>query len=207
MKLQVAFDIADLDEALKLALQIEPFVNIVEIGSLLIYRYGVHAIAEFRIALPKVMLLADVKIADRPKEAVLLCTEAGADWVTVLAGANQKVIRAACAAAHAAGKKIMLDLIDANSLGQSAMEAQALGVDALLFHTPIDVKQSGGTLIESWDMVRGNTNLPIYFSGSINRETVYDIIALQPSALVVGKGITHAENPREEARFYYELVK
>lgn len=100
MKLQIAFDLTDLEKALHSAAQVQEHADILEIGSLLIYRYGVHAIKRFREEFPDKSLLADLKIADRSNEAVLLCIEAGADWVTVMAGTGRNVIHTACTTAH-----------------------------------------------------------------------------------------------------------
>ena len=35
------------------------------------------------------MILADVKIVDRAKDAVTVFSNAGADWITVMAGASK----------------------------------------------------------------------------------------------------------------------
>ena len=80
--------------------------------------------------------MADAKIIDRSKDAVTLFAQAGADWITVMAGAGPTTIHTACTVAHEQGKKIMLDLADASSLGQSALEAKSFGADALVFHKP-----------------------------------------------------------------------
>ena len=138
MKLQIAFDCTDLDQAITIAKEVAQHADILEIGSVLIYKYGEQAIKRFRDEFPQKTLLADAKIADRGKEAVTIFAQAGADWITVMAGTGKNVIHIACTQAHSLGKKIILDLLDSSSLGQSALEAQSLGVDALLFHKPSD---------------------------------------------------------------------
>jgi 3-hexulose-6-phosphate synthase len=205
MKLQIAFDLSDLDKALIIAKEVEEFVDIFEIGSLLIYKNGDAAIRRFKETFPQKTLLADAKIADRSKEAISICTEAGADWVTVMAGTGRNVVHTACTAAHEQGKRIMLDLMDASSLGQSALDAKSLGVDALLFHKPSD-EDTQMMFLDMWDMLKGNTPLPIFVSGPITRETIKDVLHLQPYGIVVGKAITDAANPREEAEYFYKLV-
>lgn len=205
MKLHIAFDLSDLEQALSIAKNIEKYADIFEVGSLLIYKNGVQAIARFKQQFPHKTVLADVKIVDRAKEATVLCSDAGADWVTVLAGARRNIIHSACNAAHERGKKVMLDLIDASSLGQSALEAKSFGVDALLLTIPSQ-DSSQLTFLETWDMVKGNTPLPIHISGNISAETVSSIIELKPSAIVIGKEITSAPNPAAEAEKFYTLL-
>lgn len=205
MKLQIAFDLADIDSALAIATDVQEYADILEVGSLLIYKHGEEALIRFRKQFPQKTILADIKVADRAKEAITLCSQAGADWVTVLAGTSRQVIHTACTTAHEQSKKIMLDLIDASSLGQSALEAKSLGVDALLFHKPAD-NDTQATFLDYWDMVSGNTKLPIFISSNITRESIHELIAIQPHAIVIGKAIIEAANPREEAAHYRALI-
>lgn len=201
MKLQVAFDIVDLEKALSIASQIQDHVDTFEIGSLLIYKHGVDAVKSFRAAFPNKTILVDAKIADRSKEAVAVFIQAGADWITVLAGAGRHVIKHACTTAHELGKRVMLDLLDASSLGQAALEAKSLGADAVLFHRPSD-EDAQFTFIDRWEMVRGNTTLPIFVSAAASRETIHELVHLSPAGIILSKEISGAENPSEEIAFY-----
>lgn len=204
MKLQIAFDITDLDEAISVAHKVAEQSDILEIGTLLIYKHGVAAVERFRQEFPKKILLADTKIIDRGKEAVATMAHAGADWITVMAGTGKEVIHSASTMAHQLNVKVMLDLVDSSSLGQSAMEAKNLGADALLFHQAYDEKDAL-ILLDKWEMVRGNTPLPIFISAKINRNTIFNILNIKPDGIVVGKSIIDAEDPAEEAKFFYNL--
>ena len=102
-------------------------------------------------------------------------------------------------------RKVMLDLIDAASPGQSALEAKSLGADAILFHQPHDADDK--TLIaDDWGMVKGNTDLPIYISAHIDRENINEIIAMEPYGLCIGKTISEANDPAAEVEFFKELL-
>lgn len=204
MKLQISFDLTDLQKAIDIAFQVAPFATILEIGSLLLYKYGIQSIEAFRSNFPDATILVDAKISDRAKEAVKTLAGAGADWITVMAGTTPSVIHSACTAAHELNKKIMLDLLDASSLGQSALEAKSLGVDALLFHTPHD-EEASLMFLDKWDIVRGNTTLPIFISGKISRDVIDKILAIKPDGIVIGKSIIEAENPAAEAEFYRKI--
>ncbi|MCK5632583.1 orotidine 5'-phosphate decarboxylase [bacterium] len=205
MKLQISFDVTDLQKALSKAHQIEKFCDNIEVGTILINKYGIHAIQEFKKAFPEKTILADSKITDRAKINTTIFAEAGADWITVMAGAGKQVIHSVCTNAHNMGMKVMLDLLDASSPGQSAMEAKNLGVDAIIFHRPHDEKDEL-LFLDDWEMVNGNTELPIFISAKIKRENVDHIINIKPAGIVVGTSIVTAENPKQEAKFYYELV-
>lgn len=204
MKLQVSFDMPDLDKALTVASQVAEYADVLEIGTILLYKYGIKAVEQFRQAFPKKTLLADSKIVDRGKDAVAQLAQAGADWVTVMAGTSKNVIHGSCSSADNYKIKVMLDLLDSSSLGQSALEAKNLGASALLFHQPHD-EQESLTFLDKWEMVKGNTNLPIFVSGKIRRETIEEILNIKPFGIVIGKSIIEADNPAQEAQFFHDL--
>lgn len=206
MKLQVAFDTLDLEQSLDIAQQISEYVDILEVGTLLIYKYGSKAIEEFRKEFKQKKLLADSKIVDRGKNAATLFLNADVDWITVMAGTGRSVIHDVCATAHSFGKKAMLDLLDSPALGQSAMEAQSLGIDALLFHEPHDEKDPT-TLLDKWDLVRGNSELPIHISAPMDRENIHEFLRLKPEVIVIGSAIVKAKDPAEEAKYFADLIK
>ena len=91
-------------------------------------------------------------------------------------------------------------------VGQSALEAKNLGIDAILFHQAYDEKESL-LFLNNLDMVQGNTNLPIFISARINRDNIDKIIETKPYGIIIGKSITESEDPAEEAKFYYNLCK
>lgn len=204
MKLQIAFDITDLDQAIEIGKKVAEHSDILEVGTLLIYKHGVKAIERFREEFPKQTILADVKIIDRGKEAVATIAAAGADWITVMAGTGKEVIHSAATMAHQCNMKVMLDLVDASSLGQSALEAKNLGADALLFHQAYDEKDAL-ILLDKWEMVRGNTQLPIFVSAKINRSSIFNILNIKPDGIVIGKSIIDADDPAQEAEYFYNL--
>ena len=205
MKFQIAFDLTDLDKALSIAQDIEKYVDVLEVGTLLIYKYGETAIKSFREQFPQKTILADAKIVDHSKDAAQIFLTAGADWITVLAGANKNVIHTASTIAHELGKKVMLDLVDSISIGQSALEAKSLGVDALLYHKPI-TEDSQLIFSERWEMVRGNTQLPIYITANISRENIVDILSIGAYGAVISKAIVNSQNPVEEAIYFSGIL-
>ncbi len=205
MKLQISFDLTDLDNAIAIAKEVAPYADSLEVGSLLLYKYGITAVERFRKTFPEKVILADAKIVDRGKQAVNLLSEAGADWITVMAGTSKNVIHSVATSAHDLGKKVMLDLLDSCSLGQSALEAQSMGVDALLMHKPYEEDDSL-KFLDTWDMVKGNSSLPIYVAGRIRRNMIDKIKSINPYGIVISKTITEAEDPAQEAQFFKEAL-
>ncbi len=205
MKLQVSFDVTDLEQALHVASQIATYVDIFEIGTLLIYKYGIDAVKQFKELFPEHTILVDSKIVDRGKYVVTLFAHANADWITVMAGTSKEVIHSVTSAAHSFNKKVMLDLLDSSSVGQSALEAKNLGIDALLFHQPYDAAESL-MFLEQWEMVKGNSAVPVFISAKITRDNISDIIKIKPDGIIIGTSIVNSEDPREAAEFFHKAI-
>lgn len=206
MKLQIAFDQTDLEQALACAEQVQEYTDIFEVGSLLIYKYGAHAVAAFKERYPDRTILADVKLVERAKETINMFADAGADWITVMAGTKSNIIYTATQQAHELGKKVMLDLFDASSLGQSALESKNLGADALLFHPPFK-DNTQLPLAEQWDMVKGNTAVPIFIAFHGPQELIVkELQTVKPAGIVLGSIVSQAENPQKTAAYFYEIA-
>lgn len=205
MKLQISFDTTDLQKTIEIAKEIDAYADIFEIGTLLIYTYGQKSLEQFREAFPEKTILADTKIIDRGRQVVEQLAPTKINWLTVMAGTSKNVIHTTCTHAHEKNIKVMLDLLDTSSLGQAALEAKTLGADALLFHQPYD-EQETLVFLDKWDMIKGNTTLPIFVSAKINRDNVHEVMNINPNGLIIGKSITDADDPVEEAKFFYELV-
>ncbi len=206
MKLLVSFNLLDLETALTIARSIEQQVDLFTVGPLLLHKYGVDAVKRFKEALPKVPLIAEAQVLEYPQEAISLFSDAGADWISVMAGAGPKVITTACSTARNKGTKIMVDLADASSAGQSALDAKRFGADALTFHRP-SVDDDRVSFIDQWHMVKGNTELPIFVSAHVSRQNVGEILGLEPAGIIIGSSIVDKDNPLEEALYFSELIK
>lgn len=206
MKLQISFDIPDLDKACQIAQEVTQYCDIIELGTVLIHKYGAIALQSFKKSVNDTPLLVDTKIVDRGRDSVKLFAQEGADWMTVMAGTSKDVIHASCTLAHELGKKVMLDLLDTDSHGQTALEAKSLGADALLFHQPYDASSSS-LFLDQWDMIRGNTDLPIYVSAKITRDSLDQILNIKPDGIIIGSAIVSSDNPVEEAQYFCDKIK
>ena len=205
MKLQISFDNIELDKAISICNKVNKYANIIEIGTSLILRYGIKAIEKFREKFPEITILADTKIIDRGTTITDMMIDNGADWVTVMGGTTTHVIHNVAAAAERHKKKVMLDLLDSQSPGQSALEAKKLGIDAVLIHRHIN--DDDLIFFDRWEMVRGNTDLPVFISTDTDKESIKKVIDLRPDGIVIGKAITASDDPAQEAEFFATLCK
>ena len=206
MKLQISFDIPEIEKAIEIAKEVADHCDVIEIGTILLYKYGQAAIERFHDALPDKALYVDTKIIERGKESALLFCSTKTAWISVVAGTYDEIIHAVSTATHSCSKKIMLDLIDSKSIGQSALDAQRLGADALLYHIPTGDSDLLAAR-ERWDLVKGNTQLPIFIAGKITRDNFEEIRSYGAAGIVVGKAITESNNPQQEAQWFYGQCK
>lgn len=205
MKLQISYDFTNLSEALEIAKKTAEQADIIEIGTPLIFAYGIKAIESFKEAYPNKTIAADAKLVDRVAQVIPLLNKAGADIITILYGTSNKLIQKATSIAHKLDSKILLDLIDEETMGQAARDAESLNVDALLFHSPHDIGKFYNHL-DQWETVRGNTSLPVFVSGRITEEHIGEIVALKPQGIVIGQAITHAKDPEAAAKRFKEII-
>jgi 3-hexulose-6-phosphate synthase len=206
MKLQIAFDVLDLEKCLDIAKSVETYADSFEIRSSLLLKYGIHIIEQFKSTFPNKELFVETQIVSHAQDIVPMCIKAGADWVSVMAGTTQEIIHGVSILANQKKKSVTLDLLDANSIGQAAMDAKRLGIDALLYHNVYDHQDEASFAMEEWDELRGNSTVPIYITSNIDRDNINFIISLQPNVIVIGKTITTSANPAEEAEFYFNAI-
>jgi len=206
MKLHITYDLSDLSQALKIAEQTAEFADIIGIGSLLIFKEGVKAIQTFKAAFPNKPLFAEVKISEKADEAIALIANAGASYITVLAGASHHTIKKAVDAAKGLDVKIALDLLGAPSIGQSALDAKTLGAHVLILHRPPTTDEETD-LDAEFSNVRDNSQLPIFITGKIDESNIEKIRDLRPQGIMIGAAITKADNPAKAAYNFKMLLE
>jgi 3-hexulose-6-phosphate synthase len=205
MELQISYNSTNLSQALEIAKKTAPFADTLEIGTPLLLSHGINAISEFRKNFPSKKIFADAKIVDRVSDIIPVLCKAGASSITVLYGTSNKVIQKAAKAAHDNNAKIVLDLIDPDTMSQAALDAESLNVDYLLFHYPHETDQTISHL-EEWESVKGNTSLPVFIAGRIKKNDIKEILKLKPRRIIIGEAITEADDPEAAAKEIRELI-
>ena len=166
MKLQIAFDVLDLDKCLDIAQRVDMYADSFEIRSSLLMKHGITVIEQFKAHFPNKELFVETQIVSHVQDIVPMCIKAGADYISIMAGTTQQMIHSASIAAHQKKKCITLDLLDAHSIGQAAMDAKKLGVDALLYHNIYDHQDGAPFAMEEW-MIYAATVMCLFISPPI----------------------------------------
>jgi 3-hexulose-6-phosphate synthase len=217
-RLQLALDFVELEDALALLKKVHSFVDIVEVGTPSIIRYGVEAVRIVKQSYPQKPLLADLKIMDGGEGEARLAFEAGANIVTVMAVAHDKTILGAVRAAAKFGGQIMADLMSVLLPAQRAQEVEQLGCHIVCVHTATDAKplsfpgkressrESSAQALECIRLLRTCVSrAEIAVAGGIDVERAKAACELGVDILVVGSAILKAKDQREAARALHQI--
>lgn len=199
-RLQLALDDLDRRDVVPLLERVAEYIDIVEVGTPLVIRYGLDLVSDIKRRFPAVEVLCDAKIMDAAHYEASLAFEAGADYVTVLALTDDSSITGCVRAATQHGGKVMADLICVTDLAARAAELEHLGVDVVAVHTGVDQQAHGRTpLGDLRILATSGLTVPIAVAGGITCDTAADYLRLDPSILIVGSGITGAADVVAEA--------
>ena len=202
MKLQVALDFFTTEDALALMKLIHPYVDIIELGSPLMYAEGFSAIKVMKEEYPDKLVLADMKIVDGGYDIGLKAYEAGADIVITIAMTNDDTLKGLVKAAHELGKYAMVDAIGVTDLDKRVLEAEEMGFDYILLHTAHDTL-GDDVMAPVRDLARVKKNVKharVGISGGITVAQMPGICGANPDWVVVGSGITCARDPLNVTR-------
>jgi len=206
-QLQIALDDIHLEDAVKLLEKAGFYIDVIEIGTPLLMRYGVHAVTELRRKFPHHTILCDSKIMDAGSyEAGLVCS-ADADIFTVLAATDTRTVAECVRVAHATGKKVMADLICISDIEKVSRSLLNQGVDIIGIHTGIDQQAEGRTPLEDLRTVRSSCpDAVISVAGGINADSVEEYLKYLPDIVISGGGIVKAEDPVSAAEKLAEKI-
>lgn len=206
MKLQIKYNVTEIKAALDIAAQTQQFADIIEIGQLLLLKYGAQAIKEFKKEFPDKKIYVDAKLSERPEESINILAGIGIHYISILAGAYHSIIRKACESAAKENISIIVDFINASTLGQCANEAKTLGASGVLIHRENSMDEQANNLEADWREVRDNTDLPIFIQGKIDAQTLQNLLPLKPQVIIIGDAITRSKNPAQEAEILRKII-
>ncbi|MCY9590864.1 3-hexulose-6-phosphate synthase [Paenibacillus chitinolyticus] len=208
MELQLALDLVNIPEGIELVKELEPYIDIVEIGTPVIINEGLKAVKEMKRAFPNLKVLADLKIMDAAGYEVMKASEAGADIITILGAAEDMSIKGAVEEARKQNKKVLVDMICVKNLEERAKEVDAFGVDYICVHTGYDLQAVGKNSFEDLQTIKGAVKrAKTAIAGGIKLSTLPEVIKAQPDLVIVGGGITGQDDRKAAAAEMQKLIK
>lgn len=200
-KLQVALDLRERDEALRIAeLSAKAGVDFIEAGTPLIKMYGLEIVTELHKRFPNKIVVADMKVMDTGYLEVEMAAKAGADIVCVLAVSDDSTITDAVGAARKYGVKIMADLIGVpkERMPERAKRLEALGVDYVAMHIGVDQQMRSDYEKIPFPTLKAlaeSVKIPIAVAGGLKSGTIEKAIACGAKICIAGGAITRAGDP------------
>ena len=192
-RLQVALDFLTVDDAVALATRIG--VDLLEVGTPLIKRFGMAAVTALRDACPATPIVADLKTVDAGAWEAGLALDAGAQVVTVLGCADDATIAAMVATAHPRGGQVVVDLINVADKAARAAQVAALGADAVCVHAGADLQAGGRDAVNELDALDGVLACKLVVAGGIHPANLAQVLAHHPDVVIVGRAVTAAPDP------------
>ena len=212
MLLQLALDKPQAGVVRRLLEQTAVHVDIIELGTPLLIRYGIDIISEIKREYPDRMLLADLKIVDAGAMEAGLAFDAGADIVTVLGTAHQATLREACERAKRSGGQIMADLIAARDVDEAvvlACELDLSGLDYICVHTAFDNQGQSDPerTLEGFDRVNAVVERAgRAVAGGLNPRMIERLVPHDPDIVIVGGYVTGNADPGQAIRRIREVM-
>jgi len=210
-RLQVALDLLDLEKAVDIALNVADHVDLVEAGTPLIKMHGMKAVERLADEVEK-PVVADLKTMDTGRLEAGMALNHGAKYVTVLLAAHPKTIEEVIEEARRRGGGAMVDTIGIEDVDviRRKLIARGLSPDYLLIHSGIDMQEAGITPL---NLLQGMESLPeglrIGVAGGLNHENIPRLLgesSVEIDLVIVGGGITKAEDPAQAARLIREKI-
>ena len=209
---QIALDILTKQEAKKLLKpEVLSVVDIVEIGTPLIMRYGLSIVEQIKDwTKGDKILFADTKIADAGRWETNEAISAGANMVSVLAGASFDTLEEVRDATQLNQAKMVVDIIDLSLSDENKIKfIYSLCPDYLCIHLSTDVVKKGGSLLEfsRQSSFVSSRRLPLMVAGGIHSLNLPEILkSIRPAIVVAGSSITKAPNPKLEAQNMRRII-
>ncbi len=213
MLLQLALDTPHAGTVRRLLDETAGDVDIIELGTPLLIRYGVDIIAGIRRDHPDKKMLADLKIADAGDLEAGLAFDAGADIVTVLGTAHPATLREACERAKRSGGRVMADLITVRALDEAIPLARGLdrsGLDFICMHTAFDARGQGDAARDLEVIGRVGAAVEragLAVAGGLDPALIKRLIPHGPDIVVVGGYITGNADPGRAVRAIRQIME
>lgn len=207
MKLQAAIDFGTLDEARAILKDVGDYIDIVEIGNTLV-EYGYSMLVTLKKEFPHLEFLADAKISDGGYFCTMQAHNYGADYVTVLGIVENETICGAIKASQETGIKVVVDLIGCKNFYERIRELEAMGVEYINIHTPIDLQVSNHTPFEQVKLARMIAHkAKLSVAGGINPENIYQVIPYKPEIIISGSALTGKGDRRAAAKAMHDAIE
>ena len=213
IQLQLAMDGAaegrTVEQAIEIIKNLRDYVDVIEVGTSFMFRYGVEAIKAIKTQFPEKVILADMKIMDGGGHFSKLGCDYGADIITVLGVSDDKTIKDAITEAHKQNKLVMVDLLRCMDIESRIAQMEELGADYVCVHSGVDMqKEYSSSLLSELDIAVGCAKkAKVAVAGGINVASIQSIVDQKPDLIIVGGGILNQTDYLTPAKEISKVIR
>ena len=207
--LQIAIDIPDLNEVLKVLRYIPDSDHIIyEVGTPLAKRYGAEVILKLREEKPDAFFVLDLKTLDTGNLEARMAADATANAVVISGLAPISTIKRATNESQKLGLYCIVDMLNVEDPAKRLDRIVEHGItpDVVELHRAIDSEHEeppwkfARTIKDRYDVL-------VAVAGGIRPENIEEAIAYGADILVVGRAITRARDIEGSARRFLAGMK
>ena len=207
--LQMALDATTIESALKSVELVSKHLDVIEVGTILAFAYGVDSVAVLRKKYPEHIIVCDMKITDASAILSRLAMQAGANWVTVSAAAHIETIRAAKKITDEFNGEVQIELYG-NWTYNDARDWVAMGITQAIYHRSRDAELAGVNWTAN-DLVKlkelSKLGLELSITGGIVPEDIYLFKDVNVKAFIAGRALADVEGSVIAQHFHSEIEK
>lgn len=207
--LQMALDATTIESALKSVELVSKDLDVIEVGTILAFSYGVDSVTVLREKYPDHIIVCDMKITDASAILTRLAMQAGANWVTISAAAHIETIRAAKKITDEFNGEVQIELYG-NWTYDDARDWVAMGVRQAIYHRSRDAELAGVNWTEN-DLVKlkklSELGLELSVTGGIIPEDLHLFKDITVKAFIAGRALADTDGPDIAKHFHREIKK
>ncbi|OYD26447.1 3-dehydro-L-gulonate-6-phosphate decarboxylase [Mycoplasma testudineum] len=208
--LQVALDNQDVESALKVAKEIRKYIDVIEVGTILISSEGKNAIKKISDEFKDKIIVADGKVSDAGKIFGHMFYKQGATFVTAICAAETSTMKVLLDTAKEYGndKSVQVELTT-NFTWEQAKEWRKVGIDQAVWHRARDAQAAG----VSWgkkdlEAIKKLCDLgfKVTITGGVELEDIKLFKDYPIYIFIAGRSIRDAKNPELAAKAFQDEI-
>lgn len=201
MKLQLALDLLDKDEAISVVKEVGSYFDIIEVGTSLLKLYGIGIVSEIKEILPNKDVFLDAKIIDGPEREATLMKMSGTNYYSMLAVATDIAVIKVLNIAKQNNATVIMDMQSVAQYKERSKQLKELGVEYFCVHKNSDCGDDLTASFSEFLEIKKITNAKVSIAGGINLDTLPDIkTALNPDIVVIGGAVLKAKDKKAVAQ-------
>jgi len=206
--LQVALDNLTIPSALKATRKLASEVDVLEVGTILCYAEGAHAVGILRALYPNKIIVADLKAADAGATVAEIVFSQGATWMTVICCAPYATMEAALEIAQKYNGDVQIELYGDWTFEQ-AEKWREIGLTQAIYHRGRDAALAGQQWgDEDLEKIRKLTAMgfEVSITGGLSAPDLGIFKGIPAKCFIAGRGLYGADDPARAAREFKAAI-